>query len=200
MCICLIYVCIQFYTFTTYLLYVYSHTLTHFYTIYSILNYSRLHTIRIYTYTYTIHIAFVAYFECAFTRIHKPIIFSTAPQAPYTHWKQTVFYLAEPLTVCKDEVIEGHVRQRYQYSVVQCSILCNVQCSVVQSSVYFCYQHMFYTLITAYCAYVNCILYYIILYTYIIYYRKYTTLDLSPAQLQESTRPRYGILYAIYTL
>ena len=69
---------------------------------------SHSHTLY-YTYIH-IYTAFVAYFECAFTRIHKPIIFSTAPQAPYTHWKQTVFYLAEPLTVCKDEVIEGHVR------------------------------------------------------------------------------------------
>jgi len=53
--------------------------------------------------------ALVAYFECAFTNVHKPIAFSTAPSCPYTHWKQTVFYLAEPLTVCKDEVIEGTI-------------------------------------------------------------------------------------------
>lgn len=53
--------------------------------------------------------ALVAYFECAFTRVHKPIAFSTAPSAPYTHWKQTVFYLADPLTVCKDETIEGTI-------------------------------------------------------------------------------------------
>ena len=51
--------------------------------------------------------AFVAYFECAFTKIHKPIIFSTSPHAPYTHWKQTVFYLSEALTVCKDETVTG---------------------------------------------------------------------------------------------
>ena len=49
----------------------------------------------------------VAYFECAFTQVHKPIGFSTAPFARYTHWKQTIFYLEETLTVCDGEVIEG---------------------------------------------------------------------------------------------
>ena len=53
--------------------------------------------------------AFVAFFECAFTKIHKPIVFSTSPHAPYTHWKQTVFYLSDALTVCKDEVINGTI-------------------------------------------------------------------------------------------
>lgn len=49
----------------------------------------------------------VAYFECAFTQVHKPIGFSTAPFARYTHWKQTIFYLEETLTVCEGETIEG---------------------------------------------------------------------------------------------
>jgi protein arginine N-methyltransferase 1 len=53
--------------------------------------------------------AFVAYFECAFTQIHKPVIFSTSPHAKYTHWKQTVFYLEEPLTVCPNEIVEGEI-------------------------------------------------------------------------------------------
>eukprot|EP00565_Helicotheca_tamesis_P007614 CAMPEP_0185732482 /NCGR_PEP_ID=MMETSP1171-20130828/16388_1 /TAXON_ID=374046 /ORGANISM="Helicotheca tamensis, Strain CCMP826" /LENGTH=268 /DNA_ID=CAMNT_0028401983 /DNA_START=86 /DNA_END=892 /DNA_ORIENTATION=- len=51
----------------------------------------------------------VAYFECAFTQIHKPLGFSTAPFAQYTHWKQTVFYLPETLTVCEGEVITGKI-------------------------------------------------------------------------------------------
>lgn len=25
----------------------------------------------------------------------------------YTHWKQTVFYLQEPITICQGEVLEG---------------------------------------------------------------------------------------------
>eukprot|EP00605_Chrysophyceae_sp_TOSAG23-4_P001321 GSChrysophyteH1.ASY1.ANO1.1436.1 assembled CDS len=47
--------------------------------------------------------ALVTYFECAFTSVHKPIVFSTGPHSKYTHWKQTVFYLPEPLTVCAGE-------------------------------------------------------------------------------------------------
>lgn len=51
----------------------------------------------------------VAYFECAFTQVHKPIGFSTSPFARYTHWKQTLFYLQDCLTVCKDETIAGEI-------------------------------------------------------------------------------------------
>jgi protein arginine N-methyltransferase 1 len=54
--------------------------------------------------------ALVAYFDCAFTQVHKPIAFSTSPFSTYTHWKQTVFYLAEPLTVCTGEEIRGHIK------------------------------------------------------------------------------------------
>ncbi|CAB9512425.1 arginine N-methyltransferase 1 [Seminavis robusta] len=49
----------------------------------------------------------VTYFECAFTQLHKPIGFSTAPFARYTHWKQTIFYLRNTLTICNRETIEG---------------------------------------------------------------------------------------------
>ena len=51
----------------------------------------------------------VAYFECAFTQVHKPIGFSTAPFCRYTHWKQTIFYLPQTLTVCQGETIEGDI-------------------------------------------------------------------------------------------
>jgi protein arginine N-methyltransferase 1 len=51
----------------------------------------------------------VAYFECAFTQIHKPIGFSTSPTARYTHWKQTILYLQETLTICAGEVITGEI-------------------------------------------------------------------------------------------
>lgn len=51
----------------------------------------------------------VVYFECAFTQVHKPIGFTTAPFAKYTHWKQTVFYFHDPITVCKNEVLSGEI-------------------------------------------------------------------------------------------
>lgn len=36
--------------------------------------------------------------------------FSTSPFTKQTHWKQTVFYLRDTLTVCKDEVIRGRIK------------------------------------------------------------------------------------------
>lgn len=51
----------------------------------------------------------VAYFECAFTQVHKPIGFSTSPFCRYTHWKQTIFYLEDSLTICDGETIRGEL-------------------------------------------------------------------------------------------
>jgi type I protein arginine methyltransferase len=51
----------------------------------------------------------VAYFECAFTQIHKPIGFSTSPYARYTHWKQTILYLQDTITICAGETITGEL-------------------------------------------------------------------------------------------
>ena len=51
----------------------------------------------------------VAYFECAFTQIHKPIGFSTAPFCRYTHWKQTMFYVPDTITICAGEVLQGRL-------------------------------------------------------------------------------------------
>jgi len=51
--------------------------------------------------------ALVVYFDIEFTRCHKNVWFSTGPHATYTHWKQTVFYLQDVLSVKKDEEIRG---------------------------------------------------------------------------------------------
>jgi len=51
--------------------------------------------------------AFVAAFDIEFARTHKKIFFSTGPHAPYTHWKQTVFYLKEVISIKKGEEITG---------------------------------------------------------------------------------------------
>lgn len=56
--------------------------------------------------------ALVAYFDIEFSHCHKPIRFSTGPHARYTHWKQTVFYLGEVLTVEDGEQINGVIRCR----------------------------------------------------------------------------------------
>jgi len=51
--------------------------------------------------------ALIAWFDIDFTACHKPIRFSTGPHTKYTHWKQTVFYLREVLTVEQGEQIVG---------------------------------------------------------------------------------------------
>ncbi|XP_046627903.1 protein arginine N-methyltransferase 1 isoform X2 [Neodiprion virginianus] len=51
--------------------------------------------------------ALVTFFNIEFTKCHKRIGFSTAPEAQYTHWKQTVFYFDDYMTVKKGEEIYG---------------------------------------------------------------------------------------------
>jgi protein arginine N-methyltransferase 1 len=51
--------------------------------------------------------AFVCFFTVEFSKTHKRIGFSTGPEEHYTHWKQTVFYLQEPLTANKGERVKG---------------------------------------------------------------------------------------------
>ncbi|KAJ0412776.1 hypothetical protein ATCC90586_002406 [Pythium insidiosum] len=56
--------------------------------------------------------ALVAYFDCTFRMTHKKLAFSTGPNAEYTHWKQTVFYLDGELACAPGEVIEGEISCR----------------------------------------------------------------------------------------
>ncbi|KAF2226432.1 protein arginine N-methyltransferase [Elsinoe ampelina] len=51
--------------------------------------------------------ALVVWFDTEFSACHKPVRFSTGPHAKYTHWKQTVFYLKDVLTVEAGERITG---------------------------------------------------------------------------------------------
>jgi len=51
--------------------------------------------------------ALVVYFDIEFSRCLKNVYFSTAPHAAYTHWKQTVFYLEDVLSMKKGEEIRG---------------------------------------------------------------------------------------------
>jgi len=54
--------------------------------------------------------AFVTYFNIEFTKCHKRTGFSTSPESNYTHWKQTVFYIDDYLTVKRGEEITGLFR------------------------------------------------------------------------------------------
>ena len=51
--------------------------------------------------------ALVTYFNIEFSKCHNSVCFSTAPEAPSTHWKQTVFYLDSYLACKKGEEITG---------------------------------------------------------------------------------------------
>jgi len=51
--------------------------------------------------------ALVAWFDIEFAACHKPVRFSTGPHTKYTHWKQTVFYLSDVLTVEAGEMVSG---------------------------------------------------------------------------------------------
>lgn len=53
--------------------------------------------------------ALIAWFDIEFSACHKPIRFSTGPHTKYTHWKQTVFYLTDALTVQIGETITGQL-------------------------------------------------------------------------------------------
>lgn len=53
--------------------------------------------------------AFVAYFTVEFSKTHTKLMFSTGPRSEYTHWKQTVFYLEDPMTVTAGETVTGTI-------------------------------------------------------------------------------------------
>ncbi|GAN06098.1 protein arginine N-methyltransferase [Mucor ambiguus] len=53
--------------------------------------------------------AFISWFDISFTHCHKPVEFSTGPFSKYTHWKQTVFYTPDALTLKKGESVEGEL-------------------------------------------------------------------------------------------
>lgn len=53
--------------------------------------------------------ALVAYFNIEFSKTHTKIRFSTSPKAEYTHWKQTVFYLDDPVVCEEGESMTGTI-------------------------------------------------------------------------------------------
>jgi len=51
--------------------------------------------------------AFVTHWTCEFTHCHTRTGFDTSPSAPYTHWKQVVFYMEDDLFCQRGDMIEG---------------------------------------------------------------------------------------------
>lgn len=56
--------------------------------------------------------ALIAWFDIEFSACHKPIRFSTGPHTKYTHWKQTVFYLTDAVTMESGEKLSGNLECR----------------------------------------------------------------------------------------
>mmetsp|Transcript_20042 Transcript_20042/g.49420 ORF Transcript_20042/g.49420 Transcript_20042/m.49420 type:complete len:145 (+) Transcript_20042:17-451(+) len=56
--------------------------------------------------------ALVAYFDVTFSHCHKPVVLPTGPQVISTHWKQTVFYLDDPLVASFGEELSGAIAVR----------------------------------------------------------------------------------------
>jgi len=54
--------------------------------------------------------ALVAYFNVEFSKTHNQVHFSTGPRSAYTHWKQTVFYLADPVVANRGELLSGNIK------------------------------------------------------------------------------------------
>jgi protein arginine N-methyltransferase 1 len=54
-------------------------------------------------------------------QLHKPLHFSTGPFSKYTHWKQTVFYLQEDLTICAGEEV-GTQPSSVRYIHARCQV------------------------------------------------------------------------------
>ncbi|TIB28893.1 hypothetical protein E3P86_03780 [Wallemia ichthyophaga] len=54
--------------------------------------------------------AFLGWFDCSFpTPNGRPVRFSTGPHAKYTHWKQTVFYTKNTISVYEGQEIQGNI-------------------------------------------------------------------------------------------
>ena len=51
--------------------------------------------------------ALVAHFDVDFTHCPKPVKISTGPDDQYTHWKQTVFYFEDPVSLRVGDTLSG---------------------------------------------------------------------------------------------
>lgn len=70
--------------------------------------------------------AFVGYFDTFFELPHR-VEFSTGPQATPTHWKQTAFYLRDPVSVTEGQIIEGTLKcRRHAKEVRSLSVIITV--------------------------------------------------------------------------
>ena len=56
--------------------------------------------------------ALVAWFDVLFCDLERPAVLTTSPKKKLTHWRQTVFYLKDPLEVKKGDKLSGSIACR----------------------------------------------------------------------------------------
>jgi hypothetical protein len=49
--------------------------------------------------------AIISWFDCHFEHLKRRVTLSTSPLTPYTHWKNTIFYLDKPQHVIVGDVL-----------------------------------------------------------------------------------------------
>ena len=54
----------------------------------------------------------VCWFDAHFTKLKNPITLSTSPYSKSTHWRQTIFYVSEPIKVQAGKVLSGSIAVR----------------------------------------------------------------------------------------
>eukprot|EP00029_Vermamoeba_vermiformis_P008744 TRINITY_DN4175_c0_g1_i1.p1 TRINITY_DN4175_c0_g1~~TRINITY_DN4175_c0_g1_i1.p1 ORF type:complete len:307 (-),score=24.49 TRINITY_DN4175_c0_g1_i1:5-925(-) len=52
---------------------------------------------------------FASWFDVVFEGAQNSYVLTTSPEVGYTHWKQTLFWVDEPIGLLQDDVIEGSV-------------------------------------------------------------------------------------------
>ena len=55
---------------------------------------------------------FVGWFDCYFTDCHIIECLDTSPFKPYTHWKQTIFYMNDTFQINQNDIISGNIAVR----------------------------------------------------------------------------------------
>lgn len=63
------------------------------------------------TKTDTIH-ALVSWFDADFSKLKNPVKLSTSPYSRTTHWRQTIFYLHEPIYAKEGRTLNGSIAVR----------------------------------------------------------------------------------------
>lgn len=56
--------------------------------------------------------ALIAWFDCHFENLKNKVTLSTSPFEPYTHWKNTIFYLDQPQDVREGDKLKGSIAVR----------------------------------------------------------------------------------------